>query len=56
MAQQLQVDRFRLSRLFQTHWGLPPHAWLVQWRLLGIAIVGDKKALRKLTAKLALFS
>ena len=27
-----------------------------QWRLLGIAIVGDKKALRKLTAKLALFS
>jgi len=33
MAQQLQVDRFRLSRLFQAHWGLPPHAWLVQWRL-----------------------
>jgi AraC-like DNA-binding protein len=33
MAQHLQVDRFRLSRLFQTHWGLPPHAWLVQWRL-----------------------
>lgn len=27
-----------------------------QWRLLGLAIVGDKKALRKLTAKLALFS
>ncbi|MBA8869606.1 DUF2000 domain-containing protein [Pantoea agglomerans] len=27
-----------------------------QWRLLGVAIVGDKKALRKLTAKLALFS
>ncbi|AMG58201.1 DUF2000 domain-containing protein [Pantoea vagans] len=26
------------------------------WRLLGLAIVGDKKALRKLTAKLALFS
>lgn len=33
MAQHLQVDRFRLSRLFQAHWGLPPHAWLVQWRL-----------------------
>lgn len=31
MAQQLQVNRFRLSRLFQAHWGLPPHAWLVQW-------------------------
>lgn len=27
-----------------------------QWRLLGIAIVGDKKTLRKLTTKLALFS
>lgn len=27
-----------------------------QWRLLGLAIVGDKKALRKLTAKLVLFS
>ena len=27
-----------------------------QWRLLGIAIVGDKKNLRKLTAKLVLFS
>ncbi|WP_278496839.1 DUF2000 domain-containing protein [Pantoea vagans] len=27
-----------------------------QWRLLGLAIVGDKRALRKLTAKLALFS
>ncbi|KAF6667407.1 DUF2000 domain-containing protein [Pantoea sp. ARC270] len=27
-----------------------------QWRLLGLAIVGDKKALRKLTAKLALFA
>lgn len=27
-----------------------------QWRLLGIAAVGEKKALRKLTAKLALFS
>ena len=27
-----------------------------QWRLLGIAVVGEKKALRKLTAKLALFS
>ncbi|MGV2879296.1 DUF2000 domain-containing protein [Pantoea vagans] len=27
-----------------------------QWRLLGLAIVGDKKALRKLTAKLPLFS
>lgn len=26
-----------------------------QWRLLGIALVGEKKALRKLTAKLALF-
>jgi AraC-like DNA-binding protein len=33
MAHHLQVDRFRLSRLFQNHWGLPPHAWLVQWRL-----------------------
>ncbi|MBE5253061.1 AraC family transcriptional regulator [Mixta mediterraneensis] len=33
MAQALNIDRFRLSRLFQTHWGLPPHAWLVQWRL-----------------------
>lgn len=27
-----------------------------QWRLLGIALVGEKKALRKLTARLALFS
>ncbi|KAA5929302.1 DUF2000 domain-containing protein [Pantoea sp. Bo_2] len=27
-----------------------------QWRLSGLAMVGDKKALRKLTAKLALFS
>jgi len=27
-----------------------------QWRLLGIAIVGDKKNLRKLTTKLVLFS
>ncbi len=27
-----------------------------QWRLLGLAIVGDKKVLRKLTAKLVLFS
>lgn len=26
------------------------------WRLSGLAIVGDKKALRKMTAKLALFS
>ncbi|MDH2068598.1 DUF2000 domain-containing protein [Pantoea sp. GD03673] len=26
-----------------------------QWRLLGLAVVGDKKSLRKLTAKLALF-
>ncbi|WP_312241732.1 DUF2000 domain-containing protein [Pantoea sp.] len=26
------------------------------WRLLGLAIVGEKKALRKLTAKLRLFS
>ena len=33
MAQSLNIDRFRLSRLFQAHWGLPPHAWLVQWRL-----------------------
>jgi len=33
MAQALNVDRFRLSRLFQQQWGLPPHAWLVQWRL-----------------------
>lgn len=33
MAQALNIDRFRLSRLFQAHWGLPPHAWLVQWRL-----------------------
>lgn len=33
MADALQVDRFRLSRLFQAQWGLPPHAWLVQWRL-----------------------
>jgi len=33
MAEALQVDRFRLSRLFQAQWGLPPHAWLVQWRL-----------------------
>ncbi|MGD9424376.1 AraC family transcriptional regulator [Pantoea sp. NSTU24] len=33
MAHHLQVDRFRLSRLFRAHWGLPPHAWLVQWRL-----------------------
>ncbi|WP_312052619.1 AraC family transcriptional regulator [Pantoea brenneri] len=33
MAQSLKLDRFRLSRLFQAHWGLPPHAWLVQWRL-----------------------
>lgn len=34
MADALNVDRFRLSRLFQAHWGLPPHAWLVQWRLV----------------------
>jgi len=27
-----------------------------QWRLLGLAVIGDKKTLRKLTAKLALFS
>lgn len=27
-----------------------------EWRLLGLAIVGDKKVLRKLTAKLNLFS
>ncbi|KGD85078.1 hypothetical protein C7434_0628 [Pantoea sp. PNA 14-12] len=27
-----------------------------EWRLLGMAIVGDKKAVRKLTAKLNLFS
>lgn len=27
-----------------------------QWRLLGLAIIGDKKALRKLTANLPLFS
>ncbi|WP_336754978.1 DUF2000 domain-containing protein [Pantoea sp. USHLN298] len=27
-----------------------------QWRLLGVAVVGEKKALRKLTANLALFS
>ncbi|MGD9424375.1 DUF2000 family protein [Pantoea sp. NSTU24] len=27
-----------------------------EWRLLGIALVGEKKTLRKLTAKLALFS
>lgn len=33
MALHLQVDRFRLSRVFRAHWGLPPHAWLVQWRL-----------------------
>ncbi len=33
MAEALQLDRFRLSRLFQAQWGLPPHAWLVQWRL-----------------------
>lgn len=33
LAQSLNSDRFRLSRLFQAHWGLPPHAWLVQWRL-----------------------
>lgn len=33
LAQALNVDRFRLSRLFQKQWGLPPHAWLVQWRL-----------------------
>lgn len=33
MADALKVDRFRLSRLFQAQWGLPPHAWLVQWRL-----------------------
>lgn len=33
MAQSLNIDRFRLSRRFQAHWGLPPHAWLVQWRL-----------------------
>ncbi|WP_313652408.1 DUF2000 domain-containing protein [Pantoea sp.] len=27
-----------------------------EWRLLGMAVVGEKKVLRKLTAKLALFS
>ncbi|MGB9098705.1 AraC family transcriptional regulator [Erwinia sp.] len=33
MAQALDVDRFRLSREFQAHFGLPPHAWLIQLRL-----------------------
>lgn len=33
MADALGIDRFRLSRLFQAQWGLPPHAWLIQWRL-----------------------
>ncbi|MDL4914578.1 MAG: DUF2000 domain-containing protein [Enterobacterales bacterium endosymbiont of Blomia tropicalis] len=28
----------------------------VEWRLLGLAVVGEKKTLRKLTAKLNLFS
>jgi AraC-like DNA-binding protein len=33
MAQALEVDRFRLSREFQSQFGLPPHAWLIQLRL-----------------------
>lgn len=34
MAQALGVDRFRLSREFQASYGLPPHAWLIQLRLV----------------------
>jgi len=33
IAAALDVDRFRLSREFHAHFGLPPHAWLIQLRL-----------------------
>lgn len=33
IAATLGIDRFRLSREFHAHFGLPPHAWLIQLRL-----------------------
>lgn len=34
LAEAAGMDRFRLTRAFRSAFGLPPHAYLVQWRLV----------------------